>query len=356
MTFKFTKITSSKNCYNPIISVVMSVYNGEKYLSEAIESVLNQTYKDFEFIIINDGSSDSSLEIIKKYQNQDERIVLISRENKGLVASLNEGIEKAKAKYIARMDADDICLATRFEEQIEYMEKNNLDLCGSWIETFNEENILNVWKYPETHSDIEFRSFFMCSFAHPSVMIKKIVFDKLKYENETAEDYRLWCDILANGYKVGNIQKVLLKYRLHNNQLTQTKSKELINSANNIGLSFSRKINSKICVGVNIDIFYFHLRDSIMFCHAFALLKNKSEKETIEENGGFVVREISYPYKGFKTIKFYGKDFMIVSNPDEHLVCDYGKNYMIPDPNYCVDVRENVKYLDTKVGILTRFE
>lgn len=108
--------------------------------------------------------------------------------------------------------------------------------------------------------------------------------------------------------------------------------------------------------GVNIDIFYFHLRDSIMFCHAFALLKNKSEKETIEENGGFVVREISYPYKGFKTIKFYGKDFMIVSNPDEHLVCDYGKNYMIPDPNYCVDVRENVKYLDTKVGILTRFE
>ena len=234
----------------------MSVYNGEKYLSEAIESVLNQTYKDFEFIIINDGSSDSSLEIIKKYQNQDERIVLISRENKGLVASLNEGIEKAKGKYIARMDADDICLSTRFEEQIEYMEKNKLDLCGSWIETFDERNILNVWKYPETHSDIEFRSFFMCSFAHPSVMIKKIVFDKLKYENETAEDYRLWCDILANGYKVGNIQKVLLKYRLHNNQLTQTKSKELINSANNIGLNFSKKINSKICVTIEnyIDI------------------------------------------------------------------------------------------------------
>lgn len=241
---------------NLIISVVMSVYNGEKYLSEAIESVLNQTYKDFEFIIINDGSSDNSLEIIKKYQNQDERIGLISRENKGLVASLNEGIEKAKGKYIARMDADDICLATRFEEQIEYMEKNKLDLCGSWIETFDEKNILNVWKYPETHSDIEFRSFFMCSFAHPSVMIKKIVFDKLKYENETAEDYRLWCDILANGYKVGNIQKVLLKYRLHNNQLTQTKSKELMNSANNIGLSFSKKINSKISTTIEnyIDV------------------------------------------------------------------------------------------------------
>lgn len=97
---------------NPTISVVISVYNGEKYLSEAIESVLNQTYKDFEFIIINDGSTDNSLEIIKKYQNQDERIVLISRENKGLVSSLNEGIEKAKGKYIARMDADDICLST----------------------------------------------------------------------------------------------------------------------------------------------------------------------------------------------------------------------------------------------------
>ena len=317
MTLKFTKITSFKNCHNPIISVVMSVYNGEKYLSEAIESVLNQTYKDFEFIIVNDGSTDNSLEIIKEYQNQDERIVLISRENKGLVASLNEGIEKAKGKYIARMDADDICLATRFEEQIEYMEKNKLDLCGSWIETFDEKNILNVWKYPETHRDIKFRSFFGSSFAHPSVIIKKIVFDKLKYENETAEDYRLWCDILANGYKVGNIQKVLLKYRLHNNQLTQTKSKELINSANNIGLNFSKKISSKISTTIEN---YIDIQNNCTMSKFDNLIKDilmYNKKNNISKKNLNFVLKVVYSNSSPKTPLIYYKYFKNTKNCDK---------------------------------------
>ena len=105
----------------PMISVVMPVYNAEKYLDEAIKSILVQTCKDFEFIIINDGSNDKSLEIIEKYNIQDERIVLINRENRGLIASLNEGIEKTKGRYIARMDADDISLPDRFEKQIEFL-------------------------------------------------------------------------------------------------------------------------------------------------------------------------------------------------------------------------------------------
>jgi len=93
---------------NIIVSVIMAVYNAEKYLDEAIQSILIQTYEKFEFIIINDGSSDKSLEILEKYAIQDSRIVMINRKNKGLVYSLNEGILKAKGKYIARMDADDI--------------------------------------------------------------------------------------------------------------------------------------------------------------------------------------------------------------------------------------------------------
>jgi glycosyltransferase involved in cell wall biosynthesis len=302
---------------NPKISVVMSVYNGQDYLDEAIESILNQTYKDFEFIIINDGSIDNSLEIIKKYQNLDERIVLISRENKGLVASLNEGIEKAKGKYIARMDADDICLSTRFEEQIEYMKKNNLDLCGSWIETFNEKNILNIWECPETHRDIEFRSFFMCSFAHPSVMIKKIVFDKLKYENETAEDYRLWCDILANGYKVGNIQKVLLKYRLHNNQLTQTKSKELMKSANNIRLSFSKKINSKISTTIEN---YIDVQNNCTISKFDNLIKdifNYANQNNISKKKLDFVLKVFYNNSSPKTPFIYYKYFKNTKNSDK---------------------------------------
>ena len=104
---------------NPI-SVVMSVYNGEIYLYEAIESILNQTFTNFEFIIIDDGSTDNSAEIIKSYD--DNRIVLIQQGNKGLAAALNEGIKIAKGKFIARMDADDISLPTRLETQIQFME------------------------------------------------------------------------------------------------------------------------------------------------------------------------------------------------------------------------------------------
>lgn len=190
----------------------MSVYNGEKYLDEAIESILKQTYKDFEFIIINDGSTDRSLEIIKKYKNQDNRIVLISRENKGLISSLNEGIEKSNGKYVARMDADDISLPERFETQIEFMETNK-DVCGTNIQLFNDDKIFKVWNYPEKDYEIKF----MTAFAHPTVIMRKEIFKSLKYDDcKDAEDYKLWCDIAIHNYKIGNLNKVLLKYRYHN--------------------------------------------------------------------------------------------------------------------------------------------
>ena len=107
---------------NILVSVILPVYNAQKYLEEAIESIINQTYTNFEFIIIDDGSGDNSLNIINKYQKQDSRILVITRENKGLVYTLNEGINQAKGKYIARMDADDISLSNRFEKQIELLE------------------------------------------------------------------------------------------------------------------------------------------------------------------------------------------------------------------------------------------
>ena len=227
---------------NPIISVVMPVYNGEKYLDESIQSILNQTYKDFELIIINDGSADNSLEIIEKYKQLDKRIVVISRENKGLIKSLNEAIEQSKGSYIARMDADDISLPTRFEEQLKFMKDEKLDMCGSWVEPFENDKSFDIWKYPENHNNISFRLFFVSSFAHPSVMFKSDVFKVLKYENEVAEDYRLWCDMVINGFKLGNIQKVLLKYRFHENQITQNKIEELISSSNKIRLNYAHNI------------------------------------------------------------------------------------------------------------------
>ena len=206
-----------------MISVVMPVYDAEKYLDEAIQSILNQTYKDFEFIIINDGSTDKSLEIIEKYKRQDKRIVLITRENKGLVASLNEGIRISKGEYIARMDADDISFPSRFEEQISFM-KTNLDIaiCGSSVQLFNEDENFSISRYPQKDNEIKFTLMFMSSFAHPAVMIRRVVFDTLKYENlEYAEDYQLWTDIAIANFKMANLDKVLLKYRWHDEQISQ---------------------------------------------------------------------------------------------------------------------------------------
>lgn len=202
---------------NPMISVVMSVYNGEKYLDEAIESILKQTYKDFEFIIINDGSTDKSLEIIEKYKKQDERIVLISRENKGLIASLNEGIKKAKGKYIARMDADDISLPNRFEQQIKFLEKNpEIGVCGTWVEVFGENRNPTIWKMPIQDEELRPRLLFSVTFAHPSVMMRKGLINQynLRYNEKyiNAEDYKFWLDF-SKYTKFVNIPKVLFQYR-----------------------------------------------------------------------------------------------------------------------------------------------
>jgi glycosyltransferase involved in cell wall biosynthesis len=209
------------------ISVIMPVYNAEKYLEEAIESVLNQTYKNFEFIIINDGSIDKSLEIIYKYQKKDKRIVLINRKNKGLITSLNEGIEKSSGSYIARMDADDISLAKRFERQIKLMELENLDICGGHflsINNFGEPISLNLT--PIGHDLCTLSLISKVPFAHPSVMIRKSFLEKndIKYGqslNNKAEDFDLWIRLHEKGAKFSNVNKIIFKYRIVKNSLSK---------------------------------------------------------------------------------------------------------------------------------------
>jgi len=118
------------------VSVIMSVYNGEKFLSQAIESILSQTFIDFEFIIINDGSHDGSLDIIRSYH--DQRMKLISRENRGLISSLNEAISLANGQYLARMDADDVSLPERLARQVSFLDNHSeIAVCGTWAEVIN---------------------------------------------------------------------------------------------------------------------------------------------------------------------------------------------------------------------------
>src|SRR3990172_12530717 len=126
---------------NPVITVLMSAYNAEKYLREAIESILNQTFKDFEFIIINDCSTDKTKKIIEEYANKDARIKLINNAtNLGLTKSLNIGLKEARGEYVARLDADDVALPERLEKQYEFMNKNrDITLTGAWAEKIYEE-------------------------------------------------------------------------------------------------------------------------------------------------------------------------------------------------------------------------
>ena len=218
---------------NPMISVVMSVYNGEKYLDEAIESILNQTYKDFEFIIINDGSTDKSLEIIEKYKNKDERIVLISRENRGLIASLNEGITKARGEYIARMDADDISLPKRFEEQVQFMKSENIDICGgNYLSINSDGSLFSLNLTPQSHELCTLSLVSKVPFAHPTVMMRKGFLDKyaFKYGQSSfkkAEDLDLWMKMHEKGAKFGNVAELILKYRILENSLSKVNDKKI---------------------------------------------------------------------------------------------------------------------------------
>ena len=220
--------SKKKNVKIPLVSVVMSVYNGEKYLREAIDSILNQTFKDFEFIIINDGSTDDTLKIIKSYK--DPRIMLTSRENKGLVASLNEGIERARGKYIARMDADDISVSERLQLQVEYLESNPcVGLVGSQFCTINKDDSVakSLVSMPITDYDIKLLLGYGTVFCHSSVLFKKELIGKVGGYDEKyylAEDHDLWCR-MAEVTKVHNIPEVLLAYRLVDSGISSGNSK-----------------------------------------------------------------------------------------------------------------------------------
>jgi glycosyltransferase involved in cell wall biosynthesis len=212
---------------SPEISVVMPVYNGENFLKEAIESILNQTYKDFEFLIVYDESTDGTLSIIQEFQEKDTRVVLINGDKEGISGALNKGIKKSRGKYIARLDADDISLATRFEKQIIHMEDSGVDICGGHSLLINSNgkiNGLNV--VPISHKMCALSLLFKVPFAHPSVMIRKRFLDtnSLKYGQSSykiAEDLDLWLRMYGCGARFGNVDSVVLKYRILRGSLSK---------------------------------------------------------------------------------------------------------------------------------------
>lgn len=207
---------------NAVLDVLMPVYNAEKYLEESIESIIQQSYQNWNLLIIDDGSDDRSLEIIKQYLKFDKRIHFRTRENLGLVATLNELVSWSEAPLIARMDADDLCEVDRLERQINYLQENpDVKIVGCWVETFGSKN--EIWHYRQFDDQIRITSLFgKCSLLVGALLATRDVFENYKFDKKYRhlEDYDFICRILAEKkYKMASVRKILYRYRQHSDSV-----------------------------------------------------------------------------------------------------------------------------------------
>mgnify|MGYP001774054585 FL=1 len=212
-----------------LVSIIMSTYKEEEiFLRQAIESILNQSYKDFEYIIILDNPDNNlHIRIIKEYANLDKRIKFyVNEKNMGLTASLNKGLGLAKGKYICRMDADDISINKRIENQKRYLEENNYDLIGGISQMIDEngKSIYSIKKVPTNMDKIKKALRYNQIISHPTWFGKKEVFDKLNgYRNmPLCEDYDFTLRAVLNGYKISNIDETVLKYRMTSSSISRS--------------------------------------------------------------------------------------------------------------------------------------
>lgn len=243
---------------SPKVSVVMSVYNGELFLATAIDSILNQTFTDFEFIIIDDGSTDQTATILEEYKQQDKRILLIqNKTNIGLTKSLNKGLYLAKGKYIARQDVDDYSAPERLAIQIDYLEKNtHIKLLGSAYNVVEDGIYKITHRQPLTDSAIRFQMLFHNAFCHSSVMFEKELITteniSLSYDENLhyTQDYDLWCRLLQYT-KVANLSQPLVTVGKHNNRISCTNYSYQQSLALKIAKQQIEKLNLKSSISDN---------------------------------------------------------------------------------------------------------
>jgi len=212
----------------PQVSVIMPVWNSQQYLTEAVESVLAQTFKDFELIALDDGSTDKSLEILQQFENQDSRIRVITGEHQGYSPLLNKGLSMAQGEYIARMDSDDICLENRFAEQVGFLDKNpDYVAVGSQaIRIDPEGDAIAQIEFPTDHETIDQSQIAgKGKIMHPASMIRRealLQINGYREEFEPGEDFDLFIRLAEVG-KLANLPQQLLQYRTHLKNVTVTR-------------------------------------------------------------------------------------------------------------------------------------
>lgn len=225
-----------KTNVNKLVSVIMPTYNAEKYLEEAIESIIKQTHLCWELLIIDDGSTDNTQKIVQSYQERDARIKLITGPMEGIAAALNLGIEKSRGKYVARMDADDISLPERLEKQVDYMERNgDVDVCATLYKRFSGENREGaVILTPCCDNEIKAKMIFENVIAHPTIMFRKsTLMQGWRYDTRVvAEDYDLWTRMIPD-LKFSCLQEILLFYRVLDESASHARQDDVRLSAQN---------------------------------------------------------------------------------------------------------------------------
>jgi glycosyltransferase involved in cell wall biosynthesis len=211
----------------PLVSVVMSVYNGGLWTKTAIESVIHQTYTNWEFVIIDDASSDETRSILAAYASDPKFKIITNSEQKGLTKNLNIGIKASNGELIARMDADDICMPGRFAKQVKYLlDHKDVAVISGFVELIDEDgNEKGQWQDDrEANSWMKIKRALPWKncIAHPAVMMRKNIFEKYKY-NETqrsSQDWDLWLQLAANNVIIEKIDEPLLLYRVHSKSIT----------------------------------------------------------------------------------------------------------------------------------------
>jgi len=290
----------------PRISVVMSAYNSEKYIKEAIDSILSQTYEDFEYIIINDGSTDKTEEIIQSYN--DDRIVYVNNEeNIGLTKSLNKGIKMAKGEYIARMDADDISLPHRFQKQVDFMDANHdVGVVGSWMECFGDVN--RIVKIPTEHEDL-FYSFLHTypTIPHPTAFIRKaILFGNNIFYDESvkyAQDFKLWNE-LKYVTRLSNMPEVLLLYRVNSCSISSLNKEEQNNIRYQVVKgSFEKCFNHEYVYDDIVNRKNYSYDNMICFLSVIRKYKNRRYKYNVIKR--FLRKNMSKRYDIVNFIKYF---------------------------------------------------
>lgn len=249
----------------PAISVVMSAYNTEVYIKEAIDSIVAQTFMDFELIIVNDGSTDTTLEIINNYS--DPRIRIINNKH-DFIDSLNRGVTAAKGRYIARMDSDDIMSQERLQIQYDFMENNSdVDVCGGWMQLFGLCE--NEVKVSLEHEEIELNAIYGSPLCNATTMMRTEIRNLFEFKDNLfhiykkgylcAEDYKLWTDLLIKGCKLKNIPFILHKYRIYESQSTSVFRKEMQRSTDKIQSEYIEQIMENI---IRVDEVYYNILDN----------------------------------------------------------------------------------------------